>query len=374
MSRCWLVLALLGAAACEFPRPADVGPPGDGGGNDDGGNGGDAGDGGGGGDGGNPAELGPFEILPGVGLNTARSFHAGGRVGTNLFLFGGISDTTLPISIERAALDDAQSTIDDFTLASTTLDEGLTLPGIAVMDSLVYVMGGEDGTGNTTLNMERADIVGNNISGMTAITSTLSVKRSGEGFFLTSAFGFLCGGVNIVPGSTTNLKSCERTTIGTGGTLGTFNSVASPVLVNARTQFATVVIGDFVYVIGGGTNGNFGDRTVERARINANGSVQNFEVISSQLVTGRESHGAVVLDGALYVVGGRDANLDALDTVERAPILGDGSLGAFEIITSKLATPRYGLTVHVVGNAIIAVGGQSDLTNQHFSVERAVLQ
>jgi hypothetical protein len=370
MSRWWPILALvLGAAGCEFPRPANLGPGDGGGGDDDGGGGGDDG-----GDGGGTSELGPFQVVSGVTLNTARSFHGHGRIGTNLFLFGGISDVSLPLSIERAALDDAQGTIADFTLASTSLDEGLTQPGIAVMDSFVYVIGGQDGSGNTTSNMQRADIVGNNISGMAPIVSSLSAARSGEGLFVTNAFGFACGGVTIVPGSTTTLRSCERTTVGTGDTLGNFNSVASPVLVTARTQFATIIIGDFIYMIGGGSNGNFGDRTIERARINANGSVADFEVITGRLVTGRESHGAVVLDGALYVVGGRDASLDALDTIERAPILGDGSLGPFEIISSRLATPRYGLSVHTAGNAIIVVGGQPDVTSQLATVERAVLQ
>jgi hypothetical protein len=122
----------------------------------------------------------------------------------------------------------------------------------------------------------------------------------------------------------------------------------------------------------GGTNGS---ANVEVATIDSDGILTDFANTGAQLVTPRMSHAAVVLGSTLYVIGGRDTSLNALDSVEAAPINADGSLGAFATLTNvKLQTKRYGHSADVIGNSIVVVGGQSDIGTFLTSVERASMQ
>jgi len=113
---------------------------------------------------------------------------------------------------------------------------------------------------------------------------------------------------------------------------------------------------------------------VQRATINADGSITNFTDTGNHLVTPRLSHAAVVLGDSVYVIGGRNSG-DGIDTVERAVINADGSLKPFTMLANvKLANGRYGHSADVVGNSIYVVGGQTDIVTIVTSVERAKLQ
>jgi Kelch motif protein len=77
----------------------------------------------------------------------------------------------------------------------------------------------------------------------------------------------------------------------------------------------------------------------------------------------------------VYVIGGRAGGVDGFDSVERAVIQPNGSLGPFAVLPNvKLATKRYGHTADVIGNSIYVTGGQSDVVTTLDTVERARLQ
>jgi hypothetical protein len=117
------------------------------------------------------------------------------------------------------------------------------------------------------------------------------------------------------------------------------------------------VLGDFLYVIGGYASG--GRLTsVERATINANGTIGPFAPVTGvALNTGRNLFTGLVTGGYLYVMGG-DGDSGAIDSVERSAIAADGSLGTFAPVAS-LTSPRFAHASSVVGNALYLIGGQS---------------
>ena len=143
---------------------------------------------------------------------------------------------------------------------------------------------------------------------------------------------------------------------------------ALPKLSTARIYLTAEVIGNRVYVIGG-SNGTAPLSSVEVARIDADGSLSGFSSAGVTLLTAREQHASVVIGNYLYVLGGRAGS--ALASIERAPIQADGSLGAFEQAGS-LTTPREGLTVFVAGNRLHVVGGKN--TTPLSSVESAIIR
>ncbi|HEX2690865.1 MAG TPA: hypothetical protein VHN14_29835, partial [Kofleriaceae bacterium] len=70
---------------------------------------------------------------------------------------------------------------------------------------------------------------------------------------------------------------------------------------------------------------------------------------SASLATARSAATALVVGGSLYVLGGADSG-GVLGGIERAPINADGTIGSFDIVADTgLATARSGHTSVVVG-------------------------
>ena len=118
----------------------------------------------------------------------------------------------------------------------------------------------------------------------------------------------------------------------------------------------SAVIGNYVYIIGG-HGGATQLASVERALINADGTVGQFADTGKPLQTARYLHSSIVVGGYLYVMGGIGA-AGELTSVERAPINADGSLGAFVTLTdTPLQAVQVGQTNLVIGDQLYVIGG-----------------
>lgn len=132
-----------------------------------------------------------------------------------------------------------------------------------------------------------------------------------------------------------------------------------PQLATARIGHRVFATRRWVYVIGGSHNGA-PMATVEKALINADGTLGEFE--PGLALTGpREGHMTWELNGFLYVAGGWGGGA-VLDTIERAAIGADGTLGAFAAITPKLDRARTRGEATVVGSFVYVTGGQDPRT------------
>ena len=128
----------------------------------------------------------------------------------------------------------------------------------------------------------------------------------------------------------------------------------------------------YVYAIGGHdtTTGQTLD-TVERAAIQPDGSLGAWEVMAETLNTPRAFFDTVMLDVGgtdyIYVVaGGQGYSATAvfsdvmhadLDTIERAPVNADGTVGPWETLTTTLVVTRSELSVVSDGDYLYAIGG-----------------
>jgi Kelch motif len=248
----------------------------------------------------------------------------------------------------------------------STLETGRSGHTAAVVGNTVYVLGGISG-GRYLDSVERAIINADGSLGpFTAIRGvTLATPRSGHTSVLIGSFLYVLGGSN----TTGILKSVERAVIAADGSLGPFDKVSGLALANAREAAATAVIGTSVYVIGG--SGVLG--SLERAIINPDGSLGSFATVDGiRLNAARSGHTVAVVGSKLYVLGG-SANGITSGSIERATINPDGSLGVFDTISElSLATARSGHTSAVVGSFLYALGGVGS-TGPLNSVERAAI-
>ncbi len=128
----------------------------------------------------------------------------------------------------------------------------------------------------------------------------------------------------------------------------------------------------YVYAIGGhNTTTEQTLDTVERAPINPDGSLGAWEVMTYTLNTSRAFFDTVMLDiggtDYIYAVGGGQGYTAAaesvpgvhtdLNTVERAPVNADGTVGPWETLASTLVITRSELSVVSDGNYMWAIGG-----------------
>ena len=128
-----------------------------------------------------------------------------------------------------------------------------------------------------------------------------------------------------------------------------------------RRALAAVASATHLYVIGGVDNrGNYA-RDVEYARIASDGSLESWQK-TSPIKLGRFYLSAVIVGKYLYVLGGGYGPLGGQNlptpSVERAVINSDGSLGNWEMI-SNMQLPRRGLKAVAYAGRIYAIGGYS---------------
>jgi hypothetical protein len=131
----------------------------------------------------------------------------------------------------------------------------------------------------------------------------------------------------------------------------------APVLATARAGATAAVAGHMLYVIGGKTGNTYLD-SVEGAMINADGTLGTFApVTGATLTTARSGAVSAVIGGYVYVIGGTGTG-GPINNVERAAIQADGSLGAFAPLSGvTLATARSDAASTIVGDELLVIGG-----------------
>ncbi len=150
------------------------------------------------------------------------------------------------------------------------------------------------------------------------------------------------------------ISTVEYAPIHPDGTLGIWQS--GPKLNEPRGFTEAVVRGGFIYVAGGG-NGPHGHnllRSVERAQILPDGKIGAWQKESEMLVT-RRCAKLVVQGNRIYAFGGFAGVL--LDTVESAEFLPDGRLSEWRMEPEIMTMPRYVNGVSKIGDVAFAVGG-----------------
>lgn len=129
----------------------------------------------------------------------------------------------------------------------------------------------------------------------------------------------------------------------------------TPRLLDSINHFGIVDTGRYVYLLGG--RGGDSLKTTMRALVNADGTLDRFEVGGVNLVTARESAAVLRLGDFVYVLGGYNGTDGNLASIERAPINPDGTLGTFAAVSAVLTKVRSGAAATIVGAYVYVSGG-----------------
>jgi hypothetical protein len=300
--------------------------------------------------------LGPFAIVPGVTLATARYGHTAFVAGSYLYVLGGSANNGVLKDVERATLNSDGSLSPFVAVSGNTLTTSRSGHSIAVFGNYVYVFGGV-GTSGSLASVERAPLDAGGVLGSFEMVSGIALKTSRHGH-TTTAVGnslYVLGG----SGDAGPLEHGEHASLNISGSLGPFSTVSGVTLLVPRAFYCAAVTGNYLYAVGG-SDSTGPLSSVERATINSDGSLARFEVVRDVVMTGvRQSHAAAVIGPYLYALGGFGSNFSALSSVERAIINPDGSLGSFSLVPGvALMTARGDHTAAIVGNALYVFGGR----------------
>jgi Kelch motif len=311
--------------------------------------------------------LGPFHPVAGVSLTVVRSGHRSVVIGNGLYAIGGTGTGGVSASVERAPIAADGSLAPFAPVSGLTLSAPRTGLAVATVGTALYVLGGSDPVGPVR-TVEHASLNADSAVGPFA-TADISLVVSEPAHTTTVIRDFL-----YVIGGQSTTSSVERAPIRPDGSLGPFATVAGLSLPSPRPGHTAVVIRNFLYVLGGGTGGGGFPTSIERAVINNDGSLGPFTtVLGVTLNQGRMGHVSVVLGDFLYVIGGF-CSLGAVGrmcSVERATITPNGTLGAFVTVPGVgLTTGRNLFTALVTSSYVYVMGGASD-AGELASVERA---
>jgi hypothetical protein len=308
----------------------------------------------------------PFSITAGVSLS-AECFDCSTMVtiGDSLYLFGG--------HIERTMIK-PDGTLEPFeTMTAITIPSGRGLYSTAVIGKRVYLLGGEAPISNRLVSIDVALIDSDGrIGQFLPTTSSLVRPRSSPTVLVVNSSLYVADGAFPFDSA----AGIERAPINDDGTLGPFQIVDSGS--DGLLSKATVVIGNFMYTTGGLRFVPLGPSpsvtTVSRAPINGDGSLGPFvEMKNNHLNVARAGHTIIVLGKYLYVFGGIDIDGHPIRSVERAMINADGSLGSFELLADDLGIVPGSQPLLAIGNTLYAPGGYIDL-NPTQSVRQAPLR
>jgi hypothetical protein len=299
-----------------------------------------------------------FSTLTGVELMVPRASHASQVMGDQLYVFGGakVSGPTgaYATTVERATLL-PDGSLTAFVDAGFLLGHRRAGASSVMIDNQLYAVGGNLDPAGT---LELATC---NASGALDSFSAIPNSSSGTGRntfvpLVAGRYVYLVGGAN----DHAYFSTSERASVGADGSLSSFAAVSVAELSIPRWAASGAVIHGFLYVIGGQDKTTAATGRVERATISADGStVSAFKLVTSTLKLPRWGHTSVVLGNSLYVAGGYSpTNSDVGATVERATIQPDGSLSDFEVLSGvRLGIPRTGHSSAVTGDLLWMVGG-----------------
>jgi Kelch motif protein len=298
-------------------------------------------------------------------LETARYSAVTARFGKYLFIIGGDLSSQIGKDVERAVI------AADGSLGRFTSVDGVSLVGsdysAAAVGNYVYIIGGRGDSGPST-QVRRATVgADGSLTQFTVVTDTaLVAARFGHASVMVGNYLYVLGGED----NASNLTSVERAVIGVDGSLGAFATVPGVTLATPRVYHRAIVAGNSVYIIGG--RDNTATQAVERAGIHGDGSLDTFATVPGvALMDGLVLPAVAVVGSAVYVMGG-SGSVGPATAVERAPINADGSLGVFGVVpTVSLAAAGSAQDAVVAQDYLYVIGGGDQSGRPSKTIQRA---
>lgn len=280
-----------------------------------------------------------------------------------------------PVIVDSAG----KQTPGSFSLAGTTLTvhaRGLEKlhyplsidPSVVVTSSDDFTNGNDEGNIRfDTDQISRGEVSGGSITaGWNSTGSGSFTARSVGGSAAYNGYVYWVGG--LASGGPSN--EVTYAPINSNGTIGSWSSTMT--LPAGRAYPAAIPVGGKMYVYGGYTSGTSALSSVIYADINSDGTLGNWTTASTTMNTAVCRFGAASSGGYLYAAGGAtgtvasncgNSSATMVDTIQYAPILANGDIGAWTTSASTYTNARKdpGLAIYN-GYAYLSSGTTNGVT------------
>jgi hypothetical protein len=252
-------------------------------------------------------------------FTTARAYPGVAVYNGYMYVYGGWNSGTSALGdVQYAPINPSNGTVGTWTTSSASMATASCRFGTSVYNGYLYAVGGNTGTvdssqcGNpsTPVNTTQfAPIKANgDVGAWSTSANTFTSARMSPASVVYNGFLYLNGGTSS--GATTSYKDTQYAPILSTGDIGAWIT-ATPQLPTAKFRHSLVAYKGYMYALG--ANAGAASTDTLYARINANGSIDNWQTTAS-FSLGRFGQATVAYKGNLYLVGGVAAGSPFGDT------------------------------------------------------------
>ena len=231
-------------------------------------------------------------------------------------------------------------------------------PAAVTYGDHLYIVGGIDGNDRYVHTVEFAQIQSDGALGPWQVGSDINEGRFYNAVVAANGYLYTLGGGSGERGHENYpLDSVERAQINSDGSLGEWEVISH--MNTARRGLKAVIHHNTLYAIGG-YDGQF-LKSIERATLNEDGSLGEWRMEQHESIIDRYIHSAAIHDDTLYLLGGhmRDPTKASYGDVESSRIQSDHSLSAWQIEKHGLLTPRLVAESFTLNNYLYIAGGHT---------------
>ncbi len=187
-------------------------------------------------------------------------------------------------------------------------------------------------------------------------TSPVTIASGYQEYGLTAYSNYL-----YVLGGTSEITTVQYSRVNPDGTIGAWAATSSLALGLKAAQ--PVVANGYMYMAGGNGGGSGANDDVQRAKINADGTLGSWSNQTNVLPDIRAYAVNLALNGYLYVISGAEtsAGTNPSNTVYYAPFNADGTVGSFTSSASTLPAVRWLSSGFVANGYLYVISGTPDV-------------
>ena len=225
---------------------------------------------------------------------------------------------------------------------------------LVIVKGFMYVIGGNY-SGNAQATVQIAPINADGSLGQFTTTTPLPAARRRHTSWVINDYIFVAGGSN--PGFDTVYSGH----VADNGTVESWNLVSNP-LPGKRYYQGSTLWNNYAYVIGGYDETGASTNTVFFAKVNSDGTTEQWQTSANTLPTKLAGLTAFTANGHLYAVGGEAGTGVAQSAIYFANIKSDGSIGAWATAVTPLPSNKVFHAMAAYNNVVYSIGGDSDTT------------
>lgn len=295
--------------------------------------------------------LGTWQTLPSMPQGLFN--HAGALQNGRLFILGGQNSGSAAQSAIYTAAQQTGGGLSAWSTNATPLPQALFDHAAVAAGGFVFVLGGFGSNNTARATVYSAPQTGTGLGAWTAQTA-LPVAEGEIGADVLNGHIYVVGG-HTVTGSGGGQATVYMATIGANGSVGAWQTLTP--LPQARWDVAAVVGGGFLWATGGYNASGKATNSIYRAPINADGTIGAWLALTpTQTVLGE--HTATAAKGDLFLAGGKVGSNGASSTIYAAPLAGPWlMLSTYGVnVGSKVQVKGTGFTAGETVNVTFAGG------------------